>query len=83
MMELKDWLWFGFTLGGVFISLIGMYIRLLLKVNNQGMEIIALKKSFHMHEMQNEKTNDKLEKKLDSVDSKLDELKMIIIQDRK
>lgn len=73
-MELKDWLWFGVTIGGVFISLVGMYIRLLLKVNNQGMEIIALKKSFHTHEIQNEKTNDKLEKKLDSLDSKLDRL---------
>ena len=73
-MNVRDWLWFGFSLGGVFISLVGLYIRLLLKVNSQGMDIFNLKKSFYTHELQNEKTNDKLEKKLDSLDIKIDRL---------
>ena len=79
-MALKDWLWLGTVLLGYLVAIIGVYVRLIVRINKLEMEMALLRNSFHLHEQQNEKANDKLENKLDDLDSRLNS-KLDNIQD--
>lgn len=48
-------------------AVVGLYIKILLKQKESEKDIANLRSSFNMHEQQNEKAFDKVDKKLDTM----------------
>ena len=63
------------------------YIRIVVKLNEAKMrfenvqqQIDANKQAFQIHEMQNEKSFDRFDKKIDDIGTKVDDIKNILIE---